>query len=131
MGDQRVTVLIADDEPDIRLLVKINFRHAGFDVLEAGTGDEAVKVVVDAEPDVLVLDLRLPSGRGWDVLRTIREMGSRIPVVICTAEGLRETRRRAIDEGCLYLPKPFTIDDLDAAIREALGEKPARASANR
>ncbi|HWC31705.1 MAG TPA: DNA-binding response regulator, partial [Actinomycetota bacterium] len=61
---------------------------------------------------------------GGEVLRRVRETGSRARVVICTAEGLEETERRARDEGCVYLAKPFTMEELDAAVGEAITALP-------
>ena len=118
--ERHATVLVAEDEPDIRVLVRVNLSLAGLRVLEASTGEEAVEIALREHPDVLVLDLRLPVWEGWEVLRRLRATGSRTRVVICTAEALVETERRARDEGCVYLPKPFTMDALDAAVGQAI-----------
>ncbi|HWC33022.1 MAG TPA: response regulator, partial [Actinomycetota bacterium] len=66
---RHATVLVAEDEPDIRLLVRVNLTYAGLRVLEAKTGEEAVEIASREDPDVLLLDLRLPVWEGWEVLR--------------------------------------------------------------
>lgn len=108
-------VLIVDDEPDIRLLIRINLLAAGYEVLEAGNGREAIDILEGEEPDLVLLDLRLPELDGWDVLEHLKERGvaERVPVVAISAHASPTTKERAREVGFRsYVSKPFTPDEL-------------------
>lgn len=108
-------VLIVDDEPDIRLLIRVNLVAAGYEVLEAGNGREAVDLIEVQEPDLVLLDLRLPGLDGWEVLEHLKQRGvtERIPVVAISAHASPATKERADEVGFTsYVSKPFTPAEL-------------------
>lgn len=108
-------VLIVDDEPDIRLLIRINLVAAGYEVLEVGSGREAIDFIEGEEPDIVLLDLRLPELDGWEVLEHLKERGviERVPVVAISAHASPMTKERAREVGFRsYVSKPFTPQEL-------------------
>ena len=114
-------VLVVDDESDIRLSMGLALRLAGHEVLEAATGDEAVRCVVQETPDAVLLDLRLPDIDGWEVLERLRDLGRfpEVPVVVGSADADPAARRRALSAGCAgYLVKPFEPDALLALVED-------------
>ncbi len=109
------TVLVVDDEADLLFTVGLALELAGYAVLKATTGEEALDVVAEHSPDVVVLDLRLPGIDGWEVLRRLGEgsEGPRMPVVVLSAQVDSVTAARAVDLGCrAYLAKPFRPAEL-------------------
>ena len=114
-------VLVVDDEGDIRMSVGLALKLAGYEVLEAATGEEAVRGVVEQSPDAVLLDLRLPDIDGWKVLERLEELGRfpQVPVVIGSADAAPASRRRALAAGCAgYLVKPFEPDALVALLEQ-------------
>src|SRR4051812_36908026 len=106
------TVLVVDDEPDIRYLVKVNLELDGHEVLTAANGTEALELVRAAPPDVVLLDVMMPHMDGWEVLEAIkaeRDVAIRdIPVIMVTALGDHEHRVRSGIEGAIrFLTKPI------------------------
>ena len=123
MTDPRPTrVVIAEDEAIIRLDLKELLQEDGYDVVgETGRGDEAVELVRDLRPDLVILDIKMP---GLDGLSAAREIaGDRLAAVLMiTAFSQRELVEQARDAGALaYLVKPFQKSDLIPAIEVALG----------
>lgn len=108
-------VLVVDDEPDIRLLIRVNLVAAGYEVLEAESGREAIDFLAGEEPDLVLLDLRLPGLDGWDVLEHLKEHGvaQRVPVVAISAHASPTTKERAREVGFRsYISKPFAPEEL-------------------
>lgn len=121
------TILVVDDEPDIRVLARVTLQGAGFDVVEAGTGEDAISMVKAQTPDAMLLDVRLPGMDGWEVLGSLREAQalSDLPVVVFSAHEMNEAAMRARDLGSVgFLPKPFMPEELVAAITSALEGSP-------
>lgn len=123
------TILVVDDEPDIRQLVQLNLELDGHRVLTAGNGQEALTVLEGEIPDVMLLDLNMPELDGWAVLQRIKDAGdtdvSQIPVLMLTAYDTPDSRVRGGIEGALrYLTKPFSPTALRDEIREALEGDP-------
>jgi CheY-like chemotaxis protein len=117
----RRTVLVIDDEPDIVLMVRTILELEGDDVLEASTGEAALEVLEREDPDVALLDIRLPGLDGWDVLRRLRDSGrlEQLPVLMVSAHSTPSTFERAQAEGSSgYLTKPFTSDELLRKLEE-------------
>jgi DNA-binding response OmpR family regulator len=118
-------VLVVDDEPDIRELVRINLEQAGHRVVTAADGDEALASVRKEAPDALFLDVRMPGTDGWAVLEELKA-GSRrdlseIPVFMVTAADEPEARLRGGIQGALqYITKPFDPRDLVDALERTL-----------
>jgi two-component system alkaline phosphatase synthesis response regulator PhoP len=103
-------VLIADDEPITRMLVKILLERDGYSVLEAQTGSEALEIAARQRPDLIVMDLNMPQMDGYDAIRQLRQMPalSDVPVVVLTADDGPGVERRVLEIGADdYLVKPF------------------------
>ena len=113
---------MVDDEPDLRLLVRFTLEADGFDVVEAGSGEDALEAISKDAPNVVLLDIKLPGIDGWEVVRRVREQGNGLPIVMVSAHASDTTSRLAEDAGCNgYVAKPFRPDELRAAIDEATG----------
>lgn len=106
----RLRVLVADDEPPIRLLCQVNLAIAGMDVLQASDGEEALELARTEGPDLVLLDLMMPRLDGWTVAQELHtdERTKEIPVVFLTARATANDRLRAEKLGALgYVLKPF------------------------
>jgi DNA-binding response OmpR family regulator len=104
-------VLLVEDEPILRTSIRRNLERRGIGVTEAGTVGEALASARGERPDLLVLDINLPDGSGWDFLRELQASGSVPPTVVMSAA--RVTRARLHDFGIeAFLLKPFPIDML-------------------
>jgi CheY-like chemotaxis protein len=107
------TVLVVDDEPDIRMLARMILETSGYEVVEAKTGEEALDVLAATPPDLMLLDIRLPGIDGWEVLTRSRAASEPVPVVMMSAHSSDSTLQRAEEEGSAgYLVKPFKQSDL-------------------
>jgi DNA-binding response OmpR family regulator len=116
----RQCVLVADDDPLIQRLVRTHLDRAGFKVLSAGDGEEALDTAATEQPDLIVLDLMLPKLDGFEVCRRIREF-SLVPVVMLTARGEQVDKLRGFEAGADdYLTKPFAPQELLARVRAVL-----------
>ena len=117
------TVLVVEDNRDIRLFVNSALTTCGYTVLEAATGWQALQVAESAPPDVLLLDWQLPDITGLDVLRALRSGGCKSPAILMTGYGSEELAMIALRLGVRdYLIKPFSPEDLFKAIEAALAE---------
>lgn len=113
-------VLIVDDEPAIRRLLRTSLATQGFRTLEAASGAEAQEVVAKGGIDVVLLDLGLPDRDGMEVLRQLRA-ASPVPVIVLTSREDERAKVAALDEGADdYITKPFGMAELMARIRAAL-----------
>ena len=138
---QRRRVLVADDEPAMRVLVRVNLQVEGVEVIEARDGAEALELATQERPDLVLLDVMMPGLDGWQVARRLAETPetSDIPVLFMTALAGSEDRRRGFEAGGVgYIVKPFdpvllgekvnrTLEllehgDRDRLRREMLGE---------
>ena len=109
------TVLVVEDEPDLMLTFRIILQTAGYSVIGASTGEDALSILETVVPDAVVLDLRLPGIDGWQVLAEIRR-GNLLPdtpIVIASASAEPDQRLRAFELDCFeMLAKPFSAEDL-------------------
>ncbi|HCL67096.1 MAG TPA: DNA-binding response regulator [Rhizobium sp.] len=113
-------ILVVDDEPQIQRFLKPSLTAAGYEVVEAGTGAEALKAVATKAPDLVILDLGLPDMDGKEVIASLRGW-SDIPIVILSARDRESEKIAALDLGAdYYVEKPFGIGELTARIRNAL-----------
>ncbi|WP_410512279.1 response regulator [Paenibacillus sp. BR2-3] len=113
-------ILIIDDEPQIRKLLKLTLKAHHFEINESSTGEDGAYQASIAHPDLIVLDLGLPDISGMEVLRRIREW-SRVPIIVLTAKDREEDKIVALDSGADdYVTKPFGMGELVARIRVAL-----------
>ncbi|MCM2474368.1 response regulator [Rhizobium sp. CG5] len=113
-------ILVVDDEPQIQRFLKPSLTAAGYEVIEALTGAEALKAVATQAPDLMILDLGLPDMDGKEVISSLRGW-SDIPIVILSARDRESEKIAALDLGADdYVEKPFGIGELTARIRNAL-----------
>jgi len=109
-------ILVVDDDPDIRTLLRELFDRTGFSVAEAGDGEEALRVFFDERPDLVVLDVAMPRLDGWRTLERIREL-SDVPVVMLTAKATELEKTRGLRAGADdYVTKPFGRQELLARV---------------
>jgi two-component system, OmpR family, response regulator RegX3 len=114
------TVLVVDDERKIRDLVRPYLERAGYAVLLAGTGQEALETAIRVHPDLVVLDLMLPDISGEEVARSLREL-SDVPIIMLTAKASEEDRITGLKLGADdYLVKPFSPRELAARVEAVL-----------
>ena len=108
-------ILIADDMTNGRELVRTVLERAGYEVLEACDGREAVEIARRELPDLIILDLQMPVLNGYDVLERLREdtRFATLPIVALTANAMQGDRDRAIAAGfTAYIPKPVSLPNL-------------------
>ncbi len=114
-------LLVVEDEPNILELLAASLRYAGFEVITAAAGTEAVQAAQRHRPDLIVLDVMLPDMDGFDVIRRLRGGGARIPVVFLTARDSTEDKIRGLTiGGDDYVTKPFSLEEVIARIRAVL-----------
>jgi two-component system OmpR family response regulator len=114
-------VLVVEDEPAISSMLTMAMRFLGFTVSEAATGEEAFDVINERSPDVILLDVVLPDRDGFEVCRTLRTAGFRMPVLFLTARDSVEDKVRALEiGGDDYVTKPFDLNEVAARIRALL-----------
>ena len=113
-------VLVIDDESKYRRLIKTNLAVAGYDVVEAATGRDALAAIYEREPDIVLLDLRLPDMDGFRLCERIRKLTA-VPVMALTALNSEQDTIQALDLGADdYLAKPFSPGEMLARIRALL-----------
>jgi len=113
-------VLIVDDEPPIRRLLRTSLNAQDYRTLEAATAAEALAIIAADQPDVVILDLGLPDRDGLEVIRIVRAT-SAVPIVVLTSREAERAKVAALDLGADdYVTKPFGMDELMARLRTAL-----------
>jgi two-component system KDP operon response regulator KdpE len=131
MSATPLRVLVIDDEPPIRKLLRMGLTAQGYQVLEAPNGKAALDLL-DQSPNLIILDLGLPDIQGHDLLRSIRGRNDSVPIVVLSSRSDEAGKVQALDLGADdYVTKPFGMDELLARIRAALrhqlqthGERP-------
>ncbi len=115
----KATVLVVEDEEKLRRVIELQLKTAGFEVEQAGSSEEALKLVDRA--DLILTDLRLPGLSGLELLTTLRRQDSHTPVIVMTAFGSIENAVEAMKAGAVdFLPKPFSLDHLMTVVAKAL-----------
>ncbi|HDS1734506.1 MULTISPECIES: response regulator [Pseudomonas] len=121
---QAATLLVIDDEPQIRKFLRISLVSQGYKVIEAATGGEGLAQAALAKPDLVVLDLGLPDMDGQQVLRELREW-STVPVMVLSVRASELQKVDALDGGANdYVTKPFGIQEFLARVRALLRQAP-------
>ncbi len=116
------TVLVVEDEREIRDLLRRYLERAGHAVLSTGSGAEALRLVEESAPDLVLLDLGLPDLDGTDVLREVRQDGRRTPVLVLTARAGVDDRIRGLSLGADdYVTKPFSPTEVVLRVAAVLG----------
>jgi len=114
------TILIVDDEPRYLRLMEANLITEGFQVLKATNGQEAVDLVVERHPDLVLMDVMMPVLDGFAATERVREF-SNVPIIVVTARGSEHDRVRGLDIGADdYIVKPFSATELLARVRAVL-----------
>jgi CheY-like chemotaxis protein len=117
------TILVVEDEPDLMLTFRIVLQTAGYVVIKASTGEDALSAIETVVPDAVILDLRLPGIDGWQVLAAIRrvDLFRNTPIVIASANAEAGERLRAEQLGCAeMLTKPFSAEELRGTLDRVL-----------
>ncbi|WP_029291582.1 response regulator transcription factor [Cellulomonas sp. HZM] len=121
MTAPEATLLVVDDEPNIRELLATSLRFAGFEVHAAADGGSALRLARDVEPDLVVLDVMLPDMDGFTVTRRMREKGQHTPVLFLTARDDTADKVQGLTVGGDdYVTKPFSLEEVVARIRAIL-----------
>ena len=131
MTGPQLKVLVVDDEPPIRKLLRMGLATANYQILEAPNGKAALALLAE-NPDLVILDLGLPDIEGHELLRMIKARNERVPIVVLSSRGDEAGKVQALDYGADdYLTKPFGMEELLARLRAALrhqlqvhGERP-------
>lgn len=118
---KQLTVLVVDDEPPIRRLLKTSFGAQGYHVVEAADGQAALDALKSASVDLIVLDLGLPGKDGFGVIKELRDRGLAVPIVVLSSRDDEAGKVKALDLGADdYVTKPFGVEELMARARAAL-----------
>jgi DNA-binding response OmpR family regulator len=123
----QATILIVDDEPDIRLILETYLQANGFRTLTAADGIEAVEVGTTQRPDLVLLDVMMPDMSGFQVARMFKDdpTTSQIPVIMLTAKTQQSDRFWGLDSGAVaYIHKPFDLQDVLDQVRLQLPTTP-------
>jgi DNA-binding response OmpR family regulator len=123
---ERALILVADDEPDILDLIAFRLERAGYEVVRARDGEEALQLATERHPDLAVLDVTMPKLSGYDVTQRLRlEDGTReMPVILLTARVQEGDVARGYESGADdYLKKPFSPQELHARVQAMLARR--------
>jgi two-component system, cell cycle response regulator DivK len=119
-------ILIVEDNEDNRDIYTTILRHSGYEVAEAGTGEEGVRLARERLPAAVLMDVAMPGISGWEATRLLKAdpLTASIPVIALTAHAMAEDRRRAEEAGCDgYLAKPVEPRRVVEEIERVLGER--------
>jgi two-component system KDP operon response regulator KdpE len=127
---ERRNILVVDDEPQITRVLKTTLSSQGYAIRTASDGDEALQVMKEWMPDLLITDLRMPHMNGLELCRHVRAK-SPLPIIVLSVKGEEKIKVDALDAGADdYVTKPFSVNELLARVRAALrrvatGQQPA------
>ena len=124
MSPAPIKVLVIDDEPPIRKLLRMGLSTQGYEILEASNGKIALELLAQ-NPALIILDLGLPDIQGHELLRMIRGRNESVPIVVLSSRGDEAGKVQALDLGADdYLTKPFGMDELLARMRASSSSIP-------
>ncbi|MCX7707374.1 MAG: response regulator transcription factor [Anaerolineae bacterium] len=117
---KKTRILVAEDEPRYIWAIQTNLEARGYEVLTASDGQQAVELAAEAEPDLILLDIKMPVLNGYEACRRIREF-STVPIIMITAMAEESDKVLGLDLGADdYVTKPFSVPELLARVRAAL-----------
>lgn len=121
VNNQEARLVVVDDEPSIRELLSASLRFSGFEVITASNGTEAIEVIVDSQPDLIIMDVMMPDIDGFTVTSRIRQEGIDAPVLFLTARDDTQDKVMGLTVGGDdYVTKPFSLEEVVARIRAIL-----------
>lgn len=123
MGSMNKKILVAEDEPDIRGLIRFSLEFIGLRVVEAANGQEALDLATTEQPDLIMLDVRMPKLNGYEACQQLKEQESTrdIPVVFLSARGQETEIKYGLELGAVeYILKPFAPDQLQKRVLSLL-----------
>ena len=116
-----IRILIIEDDSSLRRVLEYNLQEAGYEVTAAATGEEGVRLFAELNPALVITDMKMPGMDGFQVLKTVKQSGADIPVIIITAFGTVDTAVEAMKAGAFdYITKPFNRDELKLTVAKAL-----------
>jgi len=119
-ANEKPNILVVDDEPQITRVLKTTLASHGYSIRTAHDGDEAVQLMKDWPPDLVITDLRMPNMDGLALCRHVRAK-SEVPIIVLSVRGEERSKVEALDAGADdYVTKPFSVDELLARVRAAL-----------
>lgn len=125
---KRYLILVVDDELRISRMIRMNLEHDGYDVIEAGSGQQALDMVRSRMPNLVILDVMMPGLDGYETLSILREI-SQVPVIMLTAKSEEEDRIRGLELGADdYVTKPFSPRELMSRVKAVLRRSEGSAS---
>ena len=118
---RKAKILVVDDEHLIRWSLEQNLKKQGYEVVTAGTGEDALRLAREEQPELVLLDYHLPGINGLEVLQRLKELDEEVLVIMVTAQGGLETAVNTMRHGAYdYINKPFNLDEMAIVIRKAL-----------
>lgn len=121
MNANQGNVLIVDDERSIRVSLRTILSNLGFNIIEAGRGEEAISLVRTEQFDAVLLDINMPGIGGVEACRAMRRTAPRLPILMLTVQGNEDRKVEALDAGADdYITKPFQLRELIARLRSAV-----------
>ncbi len=126
MTDATPTILLADDNADIRAILMAHLSTFAVDVVEVANGADALETILVEHPDMVILDVMMPELNGWEICKYVREREelAGVRILMLTAIGKNVNSMTSPLYGAdAYLDKPFDLDDIEAKVREVLGLK--------
>ena len=119
-SDRKANILVVDDESQITRVLKTTLSSHGYGARVAHDGEEALQIMKDWPPDLLITDLRMPNMDGLELCRRVRSQ-SRVPIIVLSVKGEEAIKVKALDAGADdYVTKPFSVNELLARVRAAL-----------
>jgi CheY-like chemotaxis protein len=122
-------ILVVEDNPQNMKVVLMTLKPHGYTLLQATDGEEALKVAVSDNPDLIIMDVQIPKMDGLEVTRKLRQMPSfsHVPVIAVTAYAMKGDEEKAMEAGCsVYLPKPINTRQLPEMVAEILQKQERR-----
>ncbi|MDO9554358.1 response regulator transcription factor [Rhodonellum sp.] len=116
-----IKILIVDDEPNILLSLEFLFKKEGYHVYIARDGEEALDIIAENLPELIILDIMMPNVDGYEVAKHLREKHKGIKIIFLTAKSKQQDIQKGLDLGAdLYLVKPFSTKELVAKVKTLL-----------